>query len=291
MACLLPAKFSPFPHRRLRLCFGMQFDQFRRRLRAVLRRATRIAGLRHRSLSLVWHRRGSESWLQALPQRAFAPPPLGRMSTIEAIAESINRLGLQPLWEGYRAVYRNDPNVPFAQSSLARTPDQVRSQAEIGCLFAWMATMRRPQLIVEFGTAFGISAMYWAAGLDQAGTGRLLTFEPNEVWYSIAAKHLRDFSSRIDPIFGTFEEHIDDRMTPGEKIDIAFVDAIHTSTFVTAQVELLVARLAPGGIVVLDDISFSDDMRQCWTKLAADPRVSASVAVEDRVGILEFRSG
>jgi predicted O-methyltransferase YrrM len=164
----------------------------------------------------------------------------------------------------------------------------VRSQAEIGCLFAWIAATRRPQMIVEFGTAFGISAMYWSAGLDQAGSGRLLTFEPNEIWHAIAAARLAEFSGRATPVLGTFEDKIADYLGQGETIDIAFVDAIHTSDFVTPQVELLITRLAAGGLIILDDISFSDDMRQCWQRWANDPRVTASVAVADRVGILEF---
>jgi predicted O-methyltransferase YrrM len=116
----------------------------------------------------------------------------------------------------------------------------------------------------------------------------LLTFEPNEVWHAIAAARLRDFSPRVVSVLGTFEDRIDEHLEAGEKIDIAFVDAIHTSDFVTPQVELLIARLSPGGIIALDDISFSDDMRQCWGRWAKDPRVVASVEVANRVGILEF---
>ena len=69
---------------------------------------------------------------------------------------------------------------------------------------------------------------------------------------------------------------------------IAFIDAIHTSEFVGPQFELVAARLSPGGLVLLDDIDFSPDMRSCWEKIRADRRLSASVEV-DRVGIVEFR--
>jgi predicted O-methyltransferase YrrM len=259
------------------------------RTRALLQKAARAAGLYRGALPLAWHRREPDSWLrQNLPEHSLAVPPLARMRDIERIAASINTLGPQPLWEGYRATYQHKPDVPWAQAALSRTPDQVRSQAEIGCLFAWMAATRRPQLIVEFGTAFGISAMYWSAGLDQAGAGRLLTFEPNEVWQAIAAARLGEFSKRAIPVLGTFEDKIADYLKHGETIDMAFVDAIHTSDFVTPQVELLITRLAPGGLIILDDISFSDDMRQCWQRWANDRRVTASVAVADRVGILEF---
>jgi hypothetical protein len=76
---------------------------------------------------------------------------------------------------------------------------------------------------------------------------------------------------------------------PDEQIDIAFVDAIHTSDFVTPQVEMLIERLARRGLILLDDISFSDDMSRCWQRWATDPRVIASVAVANRVGFLEFK--
>lgn len=267
----------------------MGLERLSLRARALLQKAARTVGIYRRDLPLAWHRRESNSWLrQNLPERALAVPPLARTREIERIASSINALGPQPLWEGYRAIYQHKPDVPWAQAAFSRTPDQVRSQADIGCLFAWLAATRRPWLIVEFGTAFGISAMYWAAGLDQAESGRLLTFEPNKVWHAIAAARLAKFSSRAVPVLGTFEDKIVDHLKQNETIDIAFVDAIHTSDFVTPQVELLIARLPPGGLIILDDISFSDDMRQCWRRWSDDPRVTASVAVADRVGILEF---
>jgi predicted O-methyltransferase YrrM len=58
---------------------------------------------------------------------------------------------------------------------------------------------------------------------------------------------------------------------------------------VTPQVEIVIERLTPGGLIVLDDIAFSDDMRACWTKWANDPRVTASAALDGRVGVLEMR--
>ena len=158
----------------------------------------------------------------------------------------------------------------------------------MGCFFTWLVERRQPDLVVEFGTAFGVSAMYWAAGLDRNGHGRLLTFEPNETWHSIAKQHLELFSARVIPVAGTFEGNIDAQRN-GQTIDLAFVDAIHTSEFVDAQVRLVIDRLSPGGLIVLDDINFSDDMRACWNRWAEDPRVAASLAVSERVGVLEIR--
>jgi predicted O-methyltransferase YrrM len=143
-------------------------------------------------------------------------------------------------------------------------------------------------VIVEFGTAFGVSGMYWLSGLQMNAFGRLLTFEPNEVWARIAGENLSVVSSRFELTVGTFEENIDRVLRPGESIDLAFIDAIHTSEFVRPQFEAVVARLAAGGLVLLDDIDFSRDMRSCWDGIREDDRVAASVEVE-RVGVVELR--
>jgi predicted O-methyltransferase YrrM len=246
--------------------------------------------LRDHALPITWHRRAGDSWLEKnLPTESFRAPHPARMSEIESIAAEIEALGPQPLWEKYRRVYDADPDVPFADAAESRSVGDVRTQPMMGCFFAWLVRQRRPDLVVEFGTAFGISGMYWASGLDEAGNGRLLTFEPNEVWNTIASGHLRAFSERVVPVLGTFEDNID-RYRDGETIDIGFVDAIHTDEFVTPQVEMLVERLTPGGLIVLDDISFSGDMRACWERWAEDARVTASVALDARVGVLEMRA-
>jgi predicted O-methyltransferase YrrM len=130
--------------------------------------------------------------------------------------------------------------------------------------------------------------MYWLSGLEMNAAGRLLTFEPNKVWAPIARGNLDAIGTRFELTVGTFEENIDRMLRSGEQIDIAFIDAIHTSEFVVPQFQIVAARLAPGGLVLLDDIDFSDDMRSCWELLRGDSRVAASVEV-DRVGVLEFR--
>jgi len=95
-------------------------------------------------------------------------------------------------------------------------------------------------------------------------------------------------SDRFYLTVGTFEEHIAARLN-GRKIDIALIDAIHTPEFVSKQFEIVMSHLRWRGIVLLDDIDFSPDMTECWTRLANDPRVLAAFEVEGHVGVLEMR--
>ena len=243
------------------------------------------------SLSLAWYRQDPESWLMRnMSADTISIPERAHHRAIEAIAARINDSGPQPLWAGYEQAYRKDNSIPWSSAAREREPNQVRTQPEMGRLFSWLAERRASALIVEIGTAFGVSARYWAEGLKAGRTGgRLLTFDPNETWHAIASRHLRDYDGIVEAKIGTFEDGIASCLKSGEKIDIAFVDAIHTSEFVSPQVEMLIEYLAPGGLILLDDISFSADMSGCWQRWAIDSRVVTSVAVANRVGFLEFR--
>jgi len=185
-------------------------------------------------------------------------------------------LGEYALWEGY------------GQPGATRDAKAVSVKRNIGCFYAWLVRAKTPSVIVGFGSAFGVSGMYWLAGIEETGVGELLSFEVNLEWATVARANMDAISDRFYLTVGTFEDHIAARLN-GRKIDIALIDAIHTSEFVGKQFEIVMSHLRPQGIVLLDDIDFSPDMADCWTRLAHDPRVGSSFEVEGHVGVLEMR--
>jgi hypothetical protein len=96
-------------------------------------------------------------------------------------------------------------------------------------------------------------------------------------------------SSHYRLTVGTFEENVES-VLGGRRVDIAFVDAIHTGAFVRDQYSILRRHLRPGALVLFDDIGFSADMRDCWTGIAAGPEVISSARLGDRLGIVEVGS-
>ena len=228
-------------------------------------------------LSLDWTRREPASWLaQNLPAESFKPRRTPHARQIERRATRTEQLGAKPLWPGY------------GQADAVRTPSAVRTSAKMGNFFTWLVTRRRPNVLVEFGTAFGTSGMYWLSGLETTRSGKLFTFEPNREWAAIARENLRSISTRFESIDGTFEDNVHAVLGDSPSIDIAFIDAIHTSEFVFSQFELVVQRLNPGGLILFDDVDFSEDMADCWRRLARDPRVLASLTVAGHVGAVEI---
>lgn len=223
---------------------------------------------------LSWQKRGGS--LAKILNSSFRLPTSTLESRIEKLARDTQRGGALTLWERY------------LQPGAVRFPDTVRSDRNAGRFYSWLVTTRRPNIVVEFGTAFGVSGMYWLSGLLQNDSGILLTFEPNERWREIAVRNLTAIGGRFKSYLGTFEDNVQAALD-GRSIDIAFIDAIHTSEWVLPQFEIVCRYLAPKGIVVLDDIDFSPDMAKCWLAVAADPRVVAAVRFGERVGILEFQ--
>ena len=75
--------------------------------------------------------------------------------------------------------------------------------------------------------------VYFATGLEAAGSGHLYSFEINREWADIAERNIRSVSNRFTLTRGSFEDVLT------APIDIAFVDAIHQYDFVMRQFEIL----------------------------------------------------
>jgi predicted O-methyltransferase YrrM len=218
---------------------------------------------------LKWISRGG--WIAELPGH-FPPPP--QKKRIEAIAAANHdRLGPQHLAPEYEL-----PGVTY-------TPRDVRSTPAQGDLYSWLVAQRRPETVIEFGSGFGVSGMYFAAGLEENRFGHLYSFEINDEWAPVAERAIAEVSSRFTLTRGAFEDHVD--AVPG-RIDLAFVDGIHTYDFVMKQWEILQPRMSPGGLVLFDDINFGQGMHEAWLEIARSASlVAGAVEFRRRLGLIE----
>lgn len=213
---------------------------------------------------------------------AFSDLHADRFRAIEAAISSTEAMGKMPLWEGYNTLQNYArPSGKKASRSIA----EVRSGQAVCQFYAWMVAQLRPDLVLEFGAAFSASGMYWLAGLGIAGTGKLLSFEPNPVWCAVARRNFESVGTNFDLTEGTFEDNIG-QVPPG--VGIALIDAIHTKAFVLDQFALVRKVAAPGAIVIFDDIHFSADMRDCWQEVTAMQDLKAVWQIGSRVGLVEL---
>jgi len=139
---------------------------------------------------------------------------------------------------------------------------------------------------IEIGTFTGTSAAAVAGGLP--ADGRLICCDVSEQWTTIARRHwdaagLSDrIELRLGPALDTLAE------LPDEPFDLAFVDADKSSYL--DYYEALVPRLAPGGVLLADNVLWSgrvadpadtsadtEAIRRFNDRVAADPRVEQVV--------------
>lgn len=220
----------------------------------------------------------SDGWL-ASHHTAFTPSI--DLSLVERRTAQTARLGAKPLWEGYSELERYKKSTTNDRSS-----NEVSTPHRFGAIYAWLAKTRRSKVIVEFGSAFGVSGMYWLTGLKEGGTGKLESYEPNDVWASIAEDNFKAVSKKFRLHRGPFEDLAASTLKP-RSVDIAFIDAIHTPEFVARQYEILKPLMVPGGLVIFDDISFSPELKGWWKTIAQSSEFRATGQLQRRIGIAE----
>lgn len=233
----------------------------------------------------TWHKKAQGSWLDQFFQRDLQAMPSPPMSAkIEDLALKASMLGEMPLWEGFEKL----EDYPFPVKNATRNANQVRVDKKVGDLFYNLTVAKKPNRIVEIGTAFGVSGMYWLSGITANGKGTLLTFDPNDVWAKVAVSNLSMISPSYVSTVATFEDTHQQILKKGDVIDMAFIDAIHQSGIVNNQFKLISQYCAPGSLVLFDDINFSYDMWSCWEKIARSSQVKASCSIAQRIGIAEL---
>lgn len=123
-----------------------------------------------------------------------------------------------------------------------------------------------PGSALELGTAFGISTAFIAAGLELGGGGRLITLDASEEWGEIAAEGLTELAldGRVERRLGWIDDTLAPALAEAAPVNLAFVDAEHQAEPTVRYFDAMLPHLAPGAVVVFDDIAFNREMRSGW---------------------------
>jgi predicted O-methyltransferase YrrM len=148
---------------------------------------------------------------------------------------------------------------------------------------------KRPLQILELGTSLGITTAYLAS-VDSRN--KVVTMEGSEavlrvaqgVWKMLKLENIEWIQGNIDDtLYNIYSVQSSD--VRSERIDLAYVDANHTYEATMRYADFLLNRLTEKGILVLDDIHYSEQMERAWRELKADPRVTTSMDLY-HVGLL-----
>jgi predicted O-methyltransferase YrrM len=142
----------------------------------------------------------------------------------------------------YSELYSRLKDIPLAVSR------------ETGLLLYMLARGSRATSIVEFGTSFGLSALYLAAALRDNGGGRLITseFEPSKVSRAKANLTAGGLADLVEIREGDALETLA-RDLP-ETIDVLLLDG--AKALYLDILDRVESRLRPGALVVADNADF-----------------------------------
>ena len=137
--------------------------------------------------------------------------------------------------------------------------------------------------IVEFGTSFGISTIYFAAALRDSGGGLVIGSELDEGKVAKANQHLADAGlseyAQIRP--GDALQTLRDT---GGTIDVLFLDG--WKELYLDVLDLVWPNLRPGSVVLADDVTLFPDQLAPYLEYVRDPAhglVSVLVPIGDGI--------
>jgi predicted O-methyltransferase YrrM len=122
--------------------------------------------------------------------------------------------------------------------------------ADTGRFLYQLVRARRPQVVVEFGTSFGLSALHIAAALRDVGHGRLVTseLEPHKVSAARASFAEAGLADLIEVREGDAHRTLADL----QGIEVLFLDGWKAQYL--PLLKALEPRLARGAVLVGDDL-------------------------------------
>lgn len=143
-----------------------------------------------------------------------------------------------------------------------------------------------PRSCLELGTGLGLSAAYEAAALELRGEGTLVTMDFHEA-ARIGERGFGELglADRTELVFGDIDETLSGVLERIAPVGYAMLDAEHTESATVRHFETIAPHLAEGAVVVLDDITATEEMRRAWQHVVAHPRVVLAVPLR-RIGVV-----
>jgi predicted O-methyltransferase YrrM len=170
------------------------------------------------------------------------------------------------------------------QRTIARVAATSLNDEKQCALFYRIAKYVEAKNILELGTSMGITSLY----LAKAEESKVTTFEGNPYMINIARTNFEYFRQKnIEVVEGNIDQTLPDYLQNPAKIDFALIDANHRYEPTVSYFAQLARRMGDHGIIVIDDIYYSEEMAKAWREIKKHDLVYASVDLY-RCGILFF---
>lgn len=128
---------------------------------------------------------------------------------------------------------------------------------------------------LELGTHIGLSAAWQLMGNPSM---KLISIEGIPEVAEIAQQQIDRLGLQVDIRTGNFDELLTPSFLKEEgPFDYVLIDGNHTYEASLRYFHLLKTQMKDGGLIVLDDIHWSDGMEKAWEEIIQDDEVSLSI--------------
>ncbi len=202
--------------------------------------------------------------------------------------------------ENYFKILRNNHNTirindMGAGSSITRSKKRTISDISINSgknikyrrLFHHLAAHFKPTTMIELGTSFGMSTIYFAKGNPEV---KVHTIEGCAESAKIAKENFRLFTLNINLHIGTFDDHLPGILENMEQLDFVFMDGNHREEPTKKYFEMFLDKIHDNSVLIIDDIYWSKGMKRAWDYIKMHPRVKVTLDLFE-TGIVFFKDG
>ncbi len=180
---------------------------------------------------------------------------------------------------GAKSAYFDNDN-----RTLSKIAASSLSPAPYCRLYQRIAAYIEASQILELGTSMGITTLYLAHDHHTNVT----TFEGNSPMINVALTHFEYFDKKnINLIEGNIDTTLAEFLLKPTKIHLALMDANHRYEPTIRYFNLISRRMADKGVIIVDDIYYSEDMKRAWQELRKHQLVYGSADLF-RCGLLFF---
>ncbi len=161
------------------------------------------------------------------------------------------------------------------KSSLGRLAARAGRRQEEGEFLLRLTRFCKPNRMLELGTHLGFSAMYQHLGAPQAN---FITVEGIPELAGIARENFDQLGMNIELRVGSFDRVLKEELLPSSlDWDYIFLDGNHSYEATMRYFTQLLPRLSRGGLMLFDDIYWSEGMQRAWQEIISHPEVSVSI--------------
>ncbi len=172
---------------------------------------------------------------------------------------------------------------PLGQLVKARSHTKSRLH-----LMYYLVGYFKPNNMLEFGTAAGVSSLYLKKGLPDS---KMITMEGCPGLSAVARDNFREMKiENIEVANGNFDVILDDTLSKFDKLDFVFFDGNHRKEPTLNYFNRCLEKAHSDTLFLFDDIHWSKGMEEAWNTIKEDNRVSLTIDIF-WFGLVFFKKG